>query len=200
MIGLKWLIEGASESSPSSHYHGAVASDVNMTQPRLSFSFIFVALVILSFTFMQGLDDLLQSPSRPDTLSVKGLEDLLASPEASVGETANGNCERAFNLESASGASSSLIDAVVGVGHTSGNDLGSDDDSASDDDADSDDSIDSCEICDTDGVIEDDSFNDAMGLKMAAHSKKIGLLSPESCRAAADYVCGYINAPIFFFE
>ena len=43
--------------------------------------------------------------------SVKGLEDLLASPEASVGATTNGNCDRAFDHESVSGASSSLIDA-----------------------------------------------------------------------------------------
>ena len=147
---------------------------------------------------MQGFDDLLQSPSRPNVLPVKGLEGLLASPEASVGATANGNCEREFEHGSASGvsagASSSLIDAFVEVDDVSRNDLVSDDDDASDDDADS---IDSSNIGDPDCAIEDASFNDAMGLQMSAYSTKISMLSPESCRAAADFICGYLNAPTF---
>ena len=65
---------------------------------------------------MQGLADLFQSPYRPNVLSVKGLEDLLASPEASVGATTNGNCDRSFDL---SGASSSLIDAFESANNSS---------------------------------------------------------------------------------
>ncbi len=56
----------------------------------------------------------------------------------------------------------------------------------------------SWEICDTDGAIKDDSIKNSMGLKMmAAHSKKTEMFSPESCRAAADFIYGYINAPTF---
>lgn len=162
-----------------------------MTQPRFSF----VAPVVLFVTFMQGLDDLLQSPSRPNILSVKGLEDLLvASPEVSVGATANGNRERVFDHETFSGASNSLIDTFVGAGNPSRNDLGSDGDSASDEDADS---IESWDIGNPDGAIEDVSFNDAMGLRMAAHSKKMALLAPESFRAAANFTCRYTTAPTF---